>query len=51
MLCDMRDLAQCALVKKAWSEAAAMLLYVKVQISNTFDDADGSSALGITVFA
>lgn len=26
MLCDMRDLAQCALVKKDWSEASALLL-------------------------
>ena len=51
MLCDMRDLAQCALVKKAWSEAAATLLYVNVQISDTFYNADSSSALGITVFA
>lgn len=30
MLCDMRDLAQCALVRKAWGEAAAMLLYVAI---------------------
>lgn len=28
MLCDMRDLAQCALVRKAWGEAGALLLYV-----------------------
>lgn len=26
MLCDMRDLAQCALVKKDWSEASTLLL-------------------------
>lgn len=26
MLCDMRDLAQCALVQKDWSEASALLL-------------------------
>ena len=38
MLCDMRDLAQCALVKKSWSEAAAMLLYVNVQVSEYFDE-------------
>lgn len=28
MLCDMRDLAQTALVSRTWNEAAAMLLYV-----------------------
>lgn len=26
MLCDMRDLAQCALVRRAWGNVAAMLL-------------------------
>lgn len=26
MLCDMRDLAQCALVRKTWSEVASLLL-------------------------
>lgn len=51
MLCDMRDLAQCALVKKAWSEAAATLLYVNLQKFRAFYNADSSSALGITVFA
>jgi hypothetical protein len=30
MLCDMRDLAQSALVSRIWSEAAATLLYVKI---------------------
>ena len=31
MLCDMRDLAQCALVRKAWGEAASLLLYVEFE--------------------
>lgn len=26
MLCDMRDLAQCALVRREWAEAVALLL-------------------------
>ena len=28
MLCDMKDLAQCALVNSQWAEAASNLLYV-----------------------
>ena len=36
MLCDMRDLAQCALVRRAWGDAAAKLLYVESLNPNHF---------------
>jgi hypothetical protein len=47
MLCDMRDLAQCALVGRSWGEAAALLLYV-TYISQGHAIADSSSAADIT---
>lgn len=50
MLCDMRDLAQCALVRrKSWGEAASLLLYVESKTSSSFHAADSNPALDTIV--